>query len=132
MQLMLSDHDLGILLMGELMNSGYPFVFTQPYKTDAAEQQIVDAVVERYVHARRANHERQMFQPRPLDLSPSEATALIAILQACLAECRGNSTSIHLHLHAEDEKEVLDLMKRLRSLGGDKDGIVSFGDGARG
>lgn len=134
MQLMLSDHDVGILLMGDLMNSGYPHVFAQPYKTDAAEQQIVDAVVERYVHVRRENHERQMFQPRQLNLSASEATVFIAILEACLAECRGNSTSIHLHLHAEDEEEVRDLIGRLRELSrgeGASDGKLDCGDNDR-
>jgi hypothetical protein len=118
MTLMLSDYDLGILLSGTLMNWGYPFVFTRPYRPDPAVQELIDAVVERYQRARRENHERQMFQARPVELSPGEAFALIATLEACLKECRGNSTSIHLHLEAEDEDEVLGLIGKLGTLRG--------------
>ncbi len=110
---MLSDHDVGILLSGARMNWGVPFVFTQPFQPDSAEQRILDALIARLQHVRRENHERQTFQPRLLALDPSEATALLAILEACLEECRGNSTSIHLFLQAEDEEEVRGLIGRL-------------------
>jgi hypothetical protein len=116
MKLMLSDHDLNILLAGTLMNWGYPFSFGRPHVPDANEEEIINSVIERFRHVRRDNHEQRMLFPREVELTTREALSLIAILEACLKECRGNSVSIHLHLHAENEDEVRELANRLRRL----------------
>src|SRR6185369_2399199 len=113
MELMLSDHELGILLMGDLMNDGVPFHFVRPYVLNAAEKKSLEFVISRFQDARRDNHERGMFLPREHELTLCEASTLIAILETCLTECRGNSTSIHLYLHAEDE--VRELISRMWS-----------------
>src|SRR5262249_26039163 len=121
MTLMLSDHEVGILLNGTSMNSGYPFFFGQRYVPDAGEQEIINSIIERFRGVRRENHERRMLLPRHLELAPLEAGVLIAILEACLTGCRGNNIPIHLHLHAEDENEVRRLMERLRTLKAEAD-----------
>jgi hypothetical protein len=113
MKMMLSDHDLEILLYGTLMNWGYPFRFAHRYRLDASEEEMINSVDGRFVAMRRENHEKGILLARQVELLPHEASSLIAILEACLAECRGNSISIHLHLHAEDENEVRLLIDRL-------------------
>ena len=110
---MLSDHECGVLLAGIRMNWGYPFSFGCPYVPGAAEDEIIDHVGERLRGMRRENQERQTLVSRQFDLAPHEASILIAILEACLAECRGNSISIHLHLQAENKDEVRGLVDRL-------------------
>lgn len=113
----LSDSEVRILLAATLMNESYPFARSQPYLLNPAEEVVVHSTVERLCSIRRENHEHSMYDPRPVELSHEEVLTLEAIIQSCLKECNGNNTSIHLHLQAENEDEVRELIDRLRTIG---------------
>ncbi|VTR96984.1 unnamed protein product [Tuwongella immobilis] len=110
----LSDREMGILLAGARMNWGYPFAHAHPYPVAPTESDAVEAASKRLRQARRENQAQGLHGPRPLLLSSAEVSLFTMILEACLDECRGNSTSIHLHLQAENEDEIRVLIGRLR------------------
>jgi hypothetical protein len=113
----LSDHQLGVLLASTLMNADYPHSFAPPYVPDSDGRQVLDRALERLCRARQENHEQQLLGPRQHELSSREASILAEVLEACLAECNGNQSKVHVLLEANDEVEVRMLVDLLHAAG---------------
>jgi len=113
-ELNLSDRDLGILVSAELMLYGYPFTKTIKNRLSPEDQELITPIVERMIRFQNEAILTKSFGPRAVEVSRSEASALVQILENCLDECAGDLVTIQLILHAEDENEVRALVEQLQ------------------